>query len=53
MGKEDIEKLFDPSRPHRMLTLDGGGIRGALTLEVLVKMEKMLAQIPTKDGASR
>lgn len=43
MAKEDIEKLFDLSRPKKMLTLDGGGIRGALTLEVLVKIEKMLA----------
>jgi len=53
MGKEDIEKLFDPSRPHRMLTLDGGGIRGALTLEVLVKMEKMLAQATGKGDGFR
>jgi hypothetical protein len=44
MAKEDKEKLFDLSRPKKMLTLDGGGIRGALTLEVLVRMEKMLAQ---------
>ncbi len=48
MGKEDIEKLFDLSRPHKILTLDGGGIRGALTLEVLVKMENLLAKATGK-----
>lgn len=28
---------------HKILSLDGGGIRGILTLEVLVRMEEMLA----------
>ncbi len=35
-GKED--------RKHRLLALDGGGIRGIMTLEVLNRMEKMLAK---------
>ena len=35
-GKED-EK-------HKILALDGGGIRGILTLEVLARMEEMLAE---------
>ena len=29
---------------HRLLALDGGGIRGIKTLEILVKMEEMLAE---------
>lgn len=29
---------------HKILALDGGGIRGILTLEVLARMEKMLAE---------
>ena len=29
---------------HRLLALDGGGIRGILTLEILVRMEEMLAE---------
>jgi hypothetical protein len=29
---------------HRLLTLDGGGIRGIITLEILVHMEEMLAE---------
>ncbi len=32
------------NRKHRLLALDGGGIRGILTLEVLHRMEKMLAE---------
>ena len=35
-GKED--------QKHRILALDGGGIRGILTLEVLARMEEMLAE---------
>lgn len=31
----------DSKRPHRILTLDGGGIRGAMTVEVLAKVEKI------------
>ena len=29
--------------PYRLLALDGGGIRGLITLEVLVRMEELLA----------
>ena len=35
-GKED--------QPHKILALDGGGIRGIMTLEVLARMEEMLAE---------
>ena len=31
-------------RPRKLLALDGGGIRGILTLQVLIKMESLLAQ---------
>ena len=44
MTKEEVDTLYDRSRPRKLLALDGGGIRGALTLEVLVKIEAMLAQ---------
>lgn len=37
--------------PRKLLALDGGGIRGILTLEVLLKIEQMLAQA-TGRGAS-
>lgn len=42
------ERYQDPNRPHRMLTLDGGGIRGVLTLEVLCRMEELLAEATGK-----
>ena len=31
-------------REHRILALDGGGIRGIMTLEVVARIEEMLAQ---------
>jgi hypothetical protein len=40
----DAERYLNPDRPHRMLALDGGGIRGLITLEVLARMESLLAQ---------
>jgi patatin-like phospholipase/acyl hydrolase len=33
------------ARPHRMLALDGGGIRGVLTLEILAEIENQLREI--------
>jgi patatin-like phospholipase/acyl hydrolase len=38
-------------RPRRLLALDGGGIRGVLTLAILAEVEKQLATA-TGDGAS-
>src|SRR5579872_4675294 len=35
---------YEPKRPRKLLALDGGGIRGILTLEVLASMESLLAQ---------
>lgn len=32
------------NKKHKLLALDGGGIRGILTLEILVRMEEMLAE---------
>jgi Patatin-like phospholipase len=34
---------YKPDRPHRMLALDGGGIRGLLTLGILEQIEKLVA----------
>lgn len=31
------------NQKHKILALDGGGIRGIMTLEVLARMEEMLA----------
>lgn len=38
-----LEPRYDHQRPRRMLALDGGGIRGLITLEVLSALEKKLA----------
>ena len=53
MTNEEVEQLYDTSRPRRLLALDGGGIRGALTLEVLVKIEALLAKATGKGAAFR
>jgi patatin-like phospholipase/acyl hydrolase len=39
--------------PRKLLSLDGGGIRGILTLEVLLKIEKLLAAATGKGAAFR
>lgn len=33
----------DSQRPHKILTLDGGGIRGAMTVEILAEIESIVA----------
>jgi patatin-like phospholipase/acyl hydrolase len=30
------------TRPYKLLALDGGGIRGLITLQILERMEEML-----------
>lgn len=35
---------YEKDRPHRMLALDGGGIRGLITLGILSKIEKLVAE---------
>ena len=42
----ELAKRFEgkENEKHKILALDGGGIRGILTLEVLARMEKMLAE---------
>jgi len=47
------ERYKAADRPRRMLALDGGGIRGVLTLEVLLKMEKLLADATGKGDKFR
>jgi uncharacterized protein len=38
------ERFGGGPRPRKLLALDGGGIRGVLTLEVLLRMEELLAE---------
>src|SRR4026209_2427944 len=39
-----LEKRYDTQQPRKLLALDGGGIRGVLTLQVLIRMEEILAE---------
>lgn len=42
MVEHHLEKRLDPNRKHRMLSIDGGGIRGVIALEVLARIEHEL-----------
>jgi len=40
---KSLRGRYEQDRPHRMLALDGGGIRGLLTLGILQQIEKLVA----------
>jgi len=44
---------YETERPRKLLALDGGGIRGILTLEVLASMESLLARATGQGSAFR
>jgi patatin-like phospholipase len=39
---KSLRARYEEDRPHRMLALDGGGIRGLITLGILEGMEKLI-----------
>ena len=39
-----LQDRYATQRPRKLLALDGGGIRGVLTLQVLIRMAEMLAE---------
>jgi uncharacterized protein len=41
---KSLRGRYQEERPHRMLALDGGGIRGLLTLGILEKLEHLVAE---------
>jgi hypothetical protein len=44
---------YEIDRPRKLLALDGGGIRGVMTLEVLIRIEEVLAAATGKGKAFR
>ena len=40
-----LAERYETPRPRRLLALDGGGIRGVMTLEILAEIERQLAAI--------
>jgi uncharacterized protein len=43
------ETISNQKRPHKLLALDGGGIRGLITLEVLSRIETLLQKALGRD----
>src|SRR6201988_2643047 len=39
-----LEHSYNTARPRKLLALEGGGIRGVMTLQVLIRMEELLAE---------
>jgi patatin-like phospholipase/acyl hydrolase len=39
---KSLRGRYQEDRPHRMLSLDGGGIRGLITLGILESIEKFV-----------
>ena len=39
-----LAERFETQQPRKMLALDGGGIRGVITLQILAEMEKQLKE---------
>lgn len=48
-----LAERYTAERPRKLLALDGGGIRGVLTLEVLARMESLLAAATGQGDAFR
>jgi len=45
------DKLQDNNRPHKLLALDGGGMRGVITIEILAAIEQHLQHALGRDAS--
>jgi patatin-like phospholipase/acyl hydrolase len=50
-GATTVVDKLEKAPPYKLLALDGGGIRGVITLEVLRKIESMLQQALKRDDS--
>ena len=48
-----LSNRYDTEQPRKILSLDGGGIRGILTLEILLELERQLKTQLKKDESFR
>ena len=45
------DKLQENKRPHKLLALDGGGMRGVITIEILAEIEQLLQHALGRDDS--
>jgi len=45
------DKLQENNRPHKLLALDGGGIRGVITIKILADIEQLLQHALGRDDS--
>jgi patatin-like phospholipase/acyl hydrolase len=45
------DKLQENKRPHKLLALDGGGMRGVITIEILGEIEQLLQRTLGRDDS--
>src|SRR5688572_10868790 len=48
-----LASRYETVQPRKMLSLDGGGIRGVLTLEILMELENQLKSELNRDDSFR
>ena len=48
-----LAQRYEKTQPRKILSLDGGGIRGVLTLEILLEIENQLKAELKKDDSFR